>query len=47
MPVIPAAPLFNAPAAPRAAAPFLPMSREEMRLLGWDQCDIIIISGDA
>lgn len=28
-------------------APFLPMSREEMDQLGWDSCDIIIISGDA
>ena len=28
-------------------APFLPMSREEMDELGWDSCDIIIISGDA
>ncbi|MAR90108.1 MAG: YgiQ family radical SAM protein [Pseudomonadales bacterium] len=28
-------------------APFLPMSREEMTALGWDSCDIIIISGDA
>ena len=28
-------------------APFLPMSREEMDLLGWDSCDIIIVSGDA
>ncbi|PID43393.1 MAG: YgiQ family radical SAM protein [Gammaproteobacteria bacterium] len=28
-------------------APFLPMSREEMDVLGWDSCDIIIISGDA
>jgi len=28
-------------------APFLPMSREEMDLLGWDQCDIIIVTGDA
>jgi uncharacterized radical SAM protein YgiQ len=28
-------------------APFLPMSREEMDLLGWDSCDVIIISGDA
>ncbi len=46
MPVIAANPLFTA-APPRAAAPFLPMSREEMRLLGWDQCDIIIVSGDA
>jgi uncharacterized radical SAM protein YgiQ len=28
-------------------APFLPMSREEMRSLGWDACDIIIVTGDA
>jgi uncharacterized radical SAM protein YgiQ len=28
-------------------APFLPMSREEMDLLGWDSCDVIIVSGDA
>jgi len=28
-------------------APFLPMSREEMDALGWDSCDIIIVSGDA
>jgi len=28
-------------------APFLPMSREEMDLLGWDSCDIIIVTGDA
>lgn len=28
-------------------APFLPMSRQEMEALGWDSCDIIIISGDA
>src|SRR6187401_1456880 len=28
-------------------APFLPMSREEMDLLGWDQCDVILVSGDA
>jgi len=28
-------------------APFLPMSREEMTQLGWDSCDIIIVSGDA
>jgi len=28
-------------------APFLPMSRAEMEQLGWDACDIIIISGDA
>lgn len=28
-------------------APFLPMSREEMDILGWDSCDIIIVTGDA
>ncbi|MBV9344841.1 MAG: YgiQ family radical SAM protein [Gammaproteobacteria bacterium] len=28
-------------------APFLPMSRAEMDTLGWDSCDVIIISGDA
>ncbi|MGH1439605.1 MAG: YgiQ family radical SAM protein [Cellvibrionaceae bacterium] len=29
------------------AAPYLPMSRKEMDELGWDSCDIIIVSGDA
>lgn len=28
-------------------APYLPMSREEMDALGWDSCDIIVVSGDA
>jgi uncharacterized radical SAM protein YgiQ len=28
-------------------APFLPMSRAEMDVLGWDECDIIIVTGDA
>ncbi len=28
-------------------APFLPMSLEEMDLLGWDSCDIILVTGDA
>ncbi len=28
-------------------APFLPMSRAEMEQLGWDSCDIIIVTGDA
>ncbi|MBS1209171.1 MAG: Fe-S oxidoreductase [Proteobacteria bacterium] len=28
-------------------APFLPMSRREMDALGWDACDIILITGDA
>ncbi len=29
------------------AAPVLPMSRAEMDALGWDSCDIILVSGDA
>jgi uncharacterized radical SAM protein YgiQ len=28
-------------------APFLPTSRAEMDALGWDSCDIILVSGDA
>lgn len=28
-------------------APFLPMSRPEMDELGWDSCDIILVTGDA
>src|SRR5450830_97030 len=28
-------------------AKFLPMSRTEMDVLGWDSCDIIIVTGDA
>ncbi|WP_344933561.1 YgiQ family radical SAM protein [Zhongshania borealis] len=28
-------------------APYLPTSREEMDALGWDSCDIIIVTGDA
>jgi uncharacterized radical SAM protein YgiQ len=35
-----------APAA-AGAAPFLPTSRAEMRALGWEQCDVVIITGDA
>jgi len=26
---------------------FLPTTREEMDVLGWDQCDVILVSGDA
>ncbi|GGI53316.1 UPF0313 protein [Oxalicibacterium solurbis] len=35
--------------AKRAAkpAPFLPMSRAEMDKLGWDSCDVILVTGDA
>src|SRR5690349_11582032 len=28
-------------------APFLPMSRAEMEQLGWDACDIVLVTGDA
>src|SRR5271154_3773637 len=30
-----------------APAPFLPMTRAEMAALGWEQCDVIIVTGDA
>nr|WP_217696374.1 YgiQ family radical SAM protein [Rhodobacter aestuarii] len=29
------------------AAPFLPMSRTEMAALGWEECDIVLVTGDA
>ncbi|MCL2892870.1 YgiQ family radical SAM protein [Brenneria tiliae] len=28
-------------------APFFPMSRREMEQLGWDSCDVIVVTGDA
>jgi uncharacterized radical SAM protein YgiQ len=28
-------------------APFLPMSRAEMAELGWDSCDVVLVTGDA
>ena len=31
----------------RKPAPFLPMSRAEMIELGWDACDIVLVTGDA
>ncbi|WP_210396436.1 YgiQ family radical SAM protein [Motiliproteus sediminis] len=31
----------------RPPAPFLPMSRAEMTALGWDQCDVVLVTGDA
>jgi len=46
----PATPLFSAPkywAESFGVAPELPMSRAEMDRLGWDSCDIIIVTGDA
>ncbi len=30
-----------------APAPFLPTTRAEMEALGWDSCDIVIVTGDA
>jgi uncharacterized radical SAM protein YgiQ len=45
-----AAPLFptiDADAAGASPAPFLPVSRAEMQTLGWQQCDVIIVTGDA
>ncbi len=30
-----------------AAAPFLPTSRQEMQALGWQQCDVVLVTGDA
>ena len=35
------------PFPPAAPAPFLPMSRPEMDALGWEACDIILVTGDA
>jgi len=32
---------------PANPAPFLPMSRAEMTALGWDACDIVLVTGDA
>jgi uncharacterized radical SAM protein YgiQ len=29
------------------SAPYLPMSRAEMEALGWDSCDVILVTGDA
>jgi len=34
-------------ASPIPAAAQLPMSRSEMQQLGWDACDIVIVTGDA
>jgi uncharacterized radical SAM protein YgiQ len=45
-----AAPLFSSTSrgvAGSAPAAFLPTSRAEMTALGWERCDIIIVTGDA
>jgi len=38
---------FRHGAQPGRAAPFLPMSRAEMQRLGWDACDVVLVTGDA
>ncbi|AVT79567.1 YgiQ family radical SAM protein [Rhodopseudomonas palustris] len=38
---------FRSSAAPHEPAPFLPMSRAEMNKLGWDACDVVLVTGDA
>ncbi|MDO9317039.1 MAG: YgiQ family radical SAM protein [Gammaproteobacteria bacterium] len=43
-------PLFSYPrywAECFGTAPYLPMSRAEMDALGWDSCDVILVTGDA
>lgn len=40
-------PIFARARTPREPAPFLPMSRMEMDALGWEQCDVIVVTGDA
>ena len=40
-------PLTRQTTSGRPAAPFLPMSRTEMAALGWEQCDIVLVTGDA
>jgi len=44
-----AAPLFSSSSRVAGSSPatFLPTSRAEMTALGWEQCDIIIVTGDA
>ncbi|MFL9825415.1 YgiQ family radical SAM protein [Rhodoplanes sp. SY1] len=48
-PLLSAKPLFSWPRhrTERRPAPFLPMSRAEMDRLGWDACDIVLVTGDA
>ncbi|MFD2181310.1 YgiQ family radical SAM protein [Rhodoplanes azumiensis] len=48
-PLLSARPLFSWPRhrVQSRPAPFLPMSRAEMDRLGWDACDIVLVTGDA
>ncbi|MEH6650106.1 MAG: YgiQ family radical SAM protein [Motiliproteus sp.] len=39
--------LADYPKPPPTYAPVLPMSRQEMEKLGWDQCDVVLVTGDA
>src|SRR5476651_901369 len=43
----PGSPLPGSSAAGSAPAAFLPTTRAEMDALGWAQCDVIIVTGDA
>jgi len=43
----PAPPPLRRKSPGEAAAPFLPMSRAEMSALGWSECDIVLVTGDA
>ena len=48
--IMPSSPIPSIFARARPAtrpAPFLPMSRAEMRTLGWDECDVVLVTGDA
>ena len=48
--VVPAKPIFSYRpfwAKRFGIAPYLPMSRAEMEALGWDSCDVILVTGDA
>ena len=44
---VPLFPSVNVNATGSKPAAFLPTSRAEMEALGWDRCDIIIVTGDA
>src|SRR6516162_6638757 len=46
-PVNPERPFIPASRHPGRAAPFLPMSRAEMSAVGWDACDVVLVTGDA
>jgi uncharacterized radical SAM protein YgiQ len=39
--------MLRHPASAEKVAPFLPMSRAEMTALGWDVCDVVLVTGDA